>query len=559
MAIESANNGKLSVLIIFETLPLADGGGADHRLLQVVRLLRQQGHAVTFLAARSAGKHVQSSSLCDLGVEIRVDDSEVLRSEGTDQLSKWTLEELLCEGQFDLAIISLWFWMGVTLPEHYLDEIRSLSPQTRVAVLTDDCHGLGEQGRARISGLWSDRERAVDFTEREMETYRRADQVICISQSDREQIAGQVATVPIDVLPMMIEMPASTDLPGFDRRQGIVYLGHFNNPPTLDGLEWYIREVAPLVYRDLPDLKLYVVGAQLPANWSSPDPNVISVGFRADLTPEFAARRILVSPVRFGTGIKTKNLHAIAHGLPIVSNAKGAEGGNFVSGESALITETPVDFAAAIVRLYTDATFWQKLSQNSLAHARKYFSKQAMDSSLHCILDRSRTLVPQRYDPSRIWSMRLVEKMYADVLNYQPAHHRHAIRVLAYSWAAEDLIAEGDRAEARRQLRHIYNYFSHPVSRTVFFRDMSAVAESIERSYLALGDEKAAEAFRAEARQYSVASFVNAPSQHAVPQRSAELASAPAKIPDRSQPSGLKSLKKGLGGPKMRTKSGLMA
>ncbi|HEY6467720.1 MAG TPA: glycosyltransferase, partial [Candidatus Acidoferrales bacterium] len=36
-------NAPLRILVIFETLPLPEGGGADHRLLQVLRLLREQG------------------------------------------------------------------------------------------------------------------------------------------------------------------------------------------------------------------------------------------------------------------------------------------------------------------------------------------------------------------------------------------------------------------------------------------------------------------------------------------------------------------------------------
>jgi glycosyltransferase involved in cell wall biosynthesis/SAM-dependent methyltransferase len=527
--LQPGSSAPMRILVIFETLPLVEGGGADHRLLQIIRLLREQGHSVTFLAPRSTGDGKRSAVLDQLGVKVYIEDAEVLRLERVDLMPKWTLQDVLREGQFDLALVSLWFWMGVTLPEYYLDEIRRLSPATRVAVLTDDCHGIREEGGAEISGLWSDRERAVDFAERETEIYSCADLVISISDSDRQKIAREVGSVPIEVLPMMVESgPAA---PGFAPREGIVYLGHFNNPPTLDGLEWYIREVAPLVRRELPDVKLYVLGAQLPENWTSPDPNVVRVGFRSDLAAEFAQRRILVSPVRFGTGIKTKNLHAIAHGLPIVTNEKGAEGANFLSGENALIAESPQEFAAAVVNLYTDEALWTKLSQNSRAHAAKYFSRDAMDAALRGILDRARASRPQPYDPNHVWSVRLVEKMFAEVSNYQPAAQRHSIRVLAYARAAEELLAKGQRAEARRQLRHVFNYFSHSVSRTIFFGSLLGVAESMDRTYRALGEIEGAEEFRREGRESSASAFVEGKTAKP-PARSAELDSAPTRVPD---------------------------
>jgi glycosyltransferase involved in cell wall biosynthesis len=530
---EPAQSAPLRILVIFETLPLPDGGGADHRLMQIIRLLREQGHAVTFLAPRTTGEGKRATALEALGVEIRLHDAEVLRGEGVDIPPPWTLEGLLRGGQFDLAFVSLWFWMGVTLPEHYLDEIRRFSPSTRIAVLTDDCHGLREMGGAEISGLWSDRERAADFAERETEIYRRSDLVISISQQDKDKLSEQADPTPIDVLPMMIE-PGPPG-PAFDEREGLVYLGHFNNPPTLDGLDWYIREVTPLVYRDLPDLKLYVIGAGLPETWGTSDPNVVRLGFKLDLSSEFARRRLLISPVRYGTGIKTKNLHALAHGLPIVTNAKGADGGNFISGETAFIADDPREFAAAVVRLYKDSQLWQKLSTAGRAHARKYFSKEAMDAALRSILDRARDLHPQPYDPAHQWSMRRVEKMFLEVLSFQPPKLRHSVRVLAYSRAAEQFLAQGNPAEARRQLRHVFNYFSHSVSRSLFFGSFGAVAQSMERTYRALGESHGADEFRAEGRQFSSATFPDVP---AVLERSAELSAGPvaALALDKSEP-----------------------
>lgn len=564
---KDTQDARLRILVIFETLPMHAGGGADHRLLQVIRLLREQGHAVTFFAPRASQNVVRNPDLTELGVDVRLEDSDVLRLEGVDAVGKWTLQEVLREGQFDLAIVSLWFWMGVTLPEYYVDEIRRLSPATRIAILSDDYHGLREQGGAEISGLWSDRERAIDFAEREMESYRSADFVISISSSDRQKIEREIGKVPVEMLPMMIESDATErgpgesaekknaaplqesasrrfeedafatqdrritnyDGPGFDGREGIVYLGNFNNRPTLDGLEWYIREVMPLVRKELPDLKLYVVGSQLPEDWSPLEPNVIRVGYQPDLAAEFAKYRILVSPVRFGTGIKTKNLHAIAHGLPVVTNTKGADGASFVSGETALIADDPKAFAAAVVKLYSDRSLWERLSNNSRAHAKKHFSKEAMDIALRAILERVRSVKPKPYERAHVWSMRLVENMFAEVTTYQPARDRRAIRLMAYSRAAEVLLAQGNRAEARRQLRHVFNYLSNTASRSIFFGSFGAVAESMERTYRALGETKGADEFRREARRFSSTAFAQ---PAAPPARSAELSVVLTRVPN---------------------------
>ncbi len=123
--------------------------------------------------------------------------------------------------------------------------------------------------------------------------------------------------------------------------------------------------------------------------------------------------------------------------------------------------------------------------------------------------------------------------MFAEVSNYQPAAQRHSIRVLAYARAAEELLAQGNPAEARRQLRHVFNYFSHSVSRTIFFGSLLGVAESMDRTYRTLGEIAGAKEFRREGRQSSASAFVEAETAKP-PARSAELDAAPAKVPDLS-------------------------
>ena len=90
------------------------------------------------------------------------------------------------ETKFDLAILFHWFWNGISIPEHYMEDIRRLSPDTFVAVLTDDQQGLREMQLANLTHYWADCERSGDFASREMEVYRRADVVLTISEDDRQ-------------------------------------------------------------------------------------------------------------------------------------------------------------------------------------------------------------------------------------------------------------------------------------------------------------------------------------------------------------------------------------
>jgi len=58
--------------------------------------------------------------------------------------------------------------------------------------------------------------------------------------------------------------------------------------------------------------------------------------------------------------------------------------------DDVLVADNPSDFAAAIVRGYSDATLWQKLSDNGLANVARYFSFDAARDSIKRILDGTR-------------------------------------------------------------------------------------------------------------------------------------------------------------------------
>jgi GT2 family glycosyltransferase len=107
--------------------------------------------------------------------------------------------------------------------------------------------------------------------------------------------------------------------------------------------------------------------------------------------------------------------------------------------------------------------------------------------------------------------------MYLEVLNYQPARERHSIRILAYARAADQLLAQGDTREARRQLRHVFNFVSHEMSRSVFFSGFLTVAEAMEKVYRALGETKGAAEFCREGRMFSASAFPDEPATSASP------------------------------------------
>lgn len=473
------------VLVIHDSYPLIDRSGADSRLFQILIALHEQGHAVTYLARSSYGRDPYAAQLEAAGIRIFSDDAERLRWLGQDLPVQWNFEMVLNEGDFDLAILFHWFWSGKSVAEDYLDDIQRRSPRTLVAVLTDDFHALRERRAAELSGLPSDWERSFDFEQRELEIYRRADVVLAISASDRDVLMAADPALNIELLPMAAQIADSG--PGFAQRSGLLFLANFSNPASSEGMSWFLDEVWPQVKSEIPEVTLYLAGNNAPAELATPGSRIECLGHVSDLAPLFARCCVFVSPIRFGTGIKTKNLLSLAHGVPLVTTSIGAEGLNLRDGETALIADHPADFARAILRAHTDQGVWKRLAENGREHAGKEFSVHQLKDRLANLIGRARCIKRMRQAEPKPFSFRRVETEYPEVLTHQPGEERIAIRIERYLQFAEKLLAENQPAAAREQLRHIFSLVKGPSPQSPVF---SRIFAALDQCYRELGEKR---------------------------------------------------------------------
>jgi GT2 family glycosyltransferase/glycosyltransferase involved in cell wall biosynthesis len=493
--VNSSEENPLRILVVHEILPQTDRNGSDVRFMQVLRELVVQGHELTYVARNGALREHYAAALENLGIKLWANDAERLRHLGIDSPVEWRFEELLRATRFDIAILYLWFWSGTSVPEHYLDEIRRVSPATRIAVLTEDQHGLRETRMANLSGIWSDFERGYDYENRETEICRRADFVLVISEDDRRGFLDRIPGLNIEQVPMVAHV--APEGPGFADRADLLFVGNFDNLANRDGVEWMLRKAWPRLRQQLPGVSLALVGHNLPADLAREQVGIRAIGHVADLDPLFAQYRVFVSPVRFGTGIKTKNLAALSHGLPLVTTTVGAEGMHLTSGDSALIGDTPEAFADAVICAYTDEGIWRNLSRGGRQHVSLEFSETRLRTAIRKLICQARTIAPKVDDPSHVWSYLLVEKRCPEVLTHKPTRYRTVLRFVGYVGLAEEFLVQNRPINALEQLRHMFGTIRGGIpANPLFFYALALLA----RCYRENGDRERAAQYQLSAR-----------------------------------------------------------
>jgi len=486
------------VLVVHEFLPEYDRSGSEQRHWQVLLALRARGHAVTYVARHAIDKDRYITDLNQQGIAAYAHDRERLAYLGISEAPLWSFDEVLKTGRFDVAFLLTWFWTGISIPEHYLDEIRRVSPDTRVIVVCDDPHGPREMTLAQLTGKLVDFERAKDFEQREAEIYPRADLIVTVSETNRQNLLAMNPDLPIEILPNEAESLIDPS-PGlsFDARKNLLFLGDFLNFANRDGLNWFLEEVWPTVRAKFPEIKLDLAGSHLTDDFAAGIERVEHLGFVPDLKPLFANHRVFISPARYGVSTRTKNLNALALGLPVVTTAAGAEGLYLRDGQEALLAETPADFAEAISRLYTDANLWHSLAGQGRAHICKVFSRARLEETLEQIIRKALLLRPKEYDPNHVWSALLVEKRFQQLLEGNRGPRQMLLRFMCQLRLAEQFLRDGNPAAAREQLRHVFCSVYGNLARTPI---VARILLCLERCYRELGEPDRALCCKEEAQ-----------------------------------------------------------
>jgi len=107
----------------------------------------------------------------------------------------------------------------------------------------------------------------------------------------------------------------------------IVFSGTMSYFPNVDAAVWFAREVLPAIQSSVPDVTLRIVGRQPSARVRQLASlrGVTVVGPVIDIAQEIGRAAIAVCPMRYGSGMQTKILEAMAVGTPVVATGKALE------------------------------------------------------------------------------------------------------------------------------------------------------------------------------------------------------------------------------------------
>lgn len=363
-------------LFIGTVWPEPQSSAAGVRMMQLINRFQSTGFEVHF--ASSAQKSPYSADL-----EIQ---------EHHIQLNSGTFDDLITQIQPAVVIFDRFMTeeqFGWRVAEHCPGAIRILD--------TEDLHFLRKARENWIKKNAPNYEFLVPSIDdvniideplvlRELASIYRCDLSLIISRYEMDLLTNtfQIPDQQILYLPYILEahhFEKSRSNPDFNQRQHFVSIGNFLHPPNLDAVRVLKQSIWPQIREKLPSAELHIYGAY-PSSKSdqlhNPKEGFQIKGRAENAVDTISQYKVMLSPLRFGAGLKGKFVDALLSGTPAVTSSIGAEG--FSHNITGLhTTDKTQGFVDMAVDLYQNKQLWENHSTSGIHILKDMFQ------SLECL------------------------------------------------------------------------------------------------------------------------------------------------------------------------------
>ncbi len=160
-----------------------------------------------------------------------------------------------------------------------------------------------------------------------------------------------------------------------ERTFDVLFNGNMAYPPNVDAAEYLIKEVMPIVWKELPETSVLLAGASPVKKVLSLQSELVKVtGWLDDIRDAYSSARIFIAPMRIGTGLQNKLLEAMSMKIPSITTPLANDALQAKDGSEILIGTNASKLADQIIDLLQDEKLYKLVSQNGYDFVHKNYS-----------------------------------------------------------------------------------------------------------------------------------------------------------------------------------------
>jgi polysaccharide biosynthesis protein PslH len=240
----------------------------------------------------------------------------------------------------------------------------------------DDLESRYESSRLQAGGRLAEQllalRRQFAWRRREKLFGRRFTVLTVCSEDDREYLTRLDGTPPIHVIPNGFERPSVEPTRNLTAPPRIGFIGPLDYFPNRDGIQWFVNECWPRIKRELPLVRLRLMGPGSDGPLKPLGADVDGLGWLPSPSEEIKTWSLMIVPIRVGGGTRVKIALGFSQRCPVVSTSFGAFGYQVRSGHELHLADSTEAFADACTSVIREP---QKAAQMAEQAWRQYLEK----------------------------------------------------------------------------------------------------------------------------------------------------------------------------------------
>lgn len=224
-----------------------------------------------------------------------------------------------------------------------------------------------------------------------------------VSDAERRRVVQATATrTPVVVVPNGVDVEACARIVAQPEPDTLIYSGALTYDANFDAVNYFLREIFPLIQAKRPGVRLFVTGKLDGVNLDALPRNdgVIFTGYLDDVRPRIAQSWVSIVPLRIGGGTRLKILESLALGTPVVATSKGAEGLSLAQEQELFVADAPFEFAERVLRLLENQLLRETVSMAGRRAVITRYNWSVIGQSFCDFLERiARGEAAREYEP----------------------------------------------------------------------------------------------------------------------------------------------------------------
>jgi glycosyltransferase involved in cell wall biosynthesis len=217
----------------------------------------------------------------------------------------------------------------------------------------------------------------------ELGVLKDVDGIATISSEDFKKYLSFKASKPIINIPFGVDLKKYAPGNEIIEPNSVFHIGAMDWAPNVEGVDWFLREVWPLVRKKNPEQKFYLAGKAMPKKYTKlEEEGVICLGEVKDAKAFMDSKSLMVVPLLSAGGIRVKIIEGMAMKKCIVSTKTGADGIDYKNGINIHLADNPEEFANKISELFNDPAKMKETAEQARFLAQNHYDNDLLSRDL---------------------------------------------------------------------------------------------------------------------------------------------------------------------------------